>query len=243
MLEQGQRRALLEQRPQGPVLPPERQAEQPVPLAEVHGRRRPPRLDPHDRRVDLGRGAKVVGPYLEQVVDAAQQLDVRGQAAVQRVPGAGDQPHRELVLEHDDRRAERRGVRQQLEGQRRRDLVGDVCHTQIEIRQLRPHHVALQDRQLGLVRGPGDAAAELEDHARVDLDGDDGPRALEQPQRQVPRARPYLEDDVGGFHPGLVDDGVDDGRVLEDVLPPGLEELDAFFVGKRREEGGARASG
>ena len=41
----------------------------------------------------------------------------------------------------------------------------------------------------------------------------------------------------------LVDDGLDDHGVLQDVLAPGLEELDAFFFGKRREEGGARASG
>jgi hypothetical protein len=79
------------------------------------------------------------------------------------------------------------------------------------------------------VRRAGDAPPELEDHPRVDLDGHDGLGALEQAQRQVPGAGPDLEDDVGGLDARFLDDGVDDRGVLEDVLPSGLEELDAWW--------------
>ena len=75
---------------------------------------------------------------LEQVGDAREQLRVDGQAAVERVARARDQAHGELVLEHDDGRAEGRAVRQQLEGERRGDLVGDVGHAQVEVGQLLP---------------------------------------------------------------------------------------------------------
>lgn len=67
--------------------------------------------------------------------DAGQELRVGGQPAVQRVPGLSQQAHRELVLKHDDSGAEPAAVRQQLEGQRRADLVGDVGHAYVEVRQ------------------------------------------------------------------------------------------------------------
>ena len=87
---------------------------------------------------------------LEQVRDAREQLRVDCQAAVQAIAGARDQAHGELVLEHDDGRAEGRAVRQQLEGERGGDLVGDVGDAHIEVGQLLLHDVALHHlRRLG----------------------------------------------------------------------------------------------
>ena len=60
--------------------------------------------------------------HLDQVSDIAQQLRVDRQTAVQLRVGFGDQTHGELVLVHDHRRTKHRPVRQQLEGQRRRNL-------------------------------------------------------------------------------------------------------------------------
>lgn len=74
---------------------------------------------------------------------------------------------------------------------------------------------------------PLEPAVELEHHARVELDGDDGldPR-LEEALGEVSRARPDLEDGVGGLEPGLGDDGVHQRGVPQDVLPLGLLERD-----------------
>ena len=81
--------------------------------------------------------------HLEQVRDAREQLRIDGEAAVEAIPGARNQAHGKLVLEHDDGCAEGRAVRQQLEGERGGDLVGDVGHAHIEVGQLRLHHVTL----------------------------------------------------------------------------------------------------
>ena len=74
---------------------------------------------------------------------------------------------------------------------------------------------------------PLEPTVELEHHARVELDGDDGldPR-LKQALGEVPCARPNLEDGVGGLEPGLGDDGVHQRGVPQYVLPLGLLERD-----------------
>jgi hypothetical protein len=59
-----------------------------------------------------------------------------------------DEPHGELVLEHDDRCSEGGTVRQQLERERRRDLVWDVGHANIEVWQLCLHYVCLDDLRM-----------------------------------------------------------------------------------------------
>lgn len=74
---------------------------------------------------------------------------------------------------------------------------------------------------------PLETAVELEHHAWVELDGDDGLDAgLDQALGEVPRAGPDLEDGVGGLEAGLGDDGVNQRRVPQDVLPLGLLERD-----------------
>ena len=75
---------------------------------------------------------------------------------------------------------------------------------------------------------PLEPTVELEHHALVELNGDDGldPR-LKQALGEVPCARPDLEDGVGGLEPGLGDDGVHQRGVPQYVLPLGLLERDA----------------
>lgn len=85
----------------------------------------------------------IIQARLEEVGHAGEELRVDGQAAVERVPRARNQPHRKLVLEHDDGGAEGRPVRQQLERERRGDLVRDVCHAHVKVRQLHLHDVTL----------------------------------------------------------------------------------------------------
>ena len=70
-------------------------------------------------------------------------------------------------------------------------------------------------------------AAQLENHPRVELDGDNGLDAgLEQPLGEISRSGPDLEDGVGGLEAGLGDDGVHERRVPQDVLALGLLERD-----------------
>ena len=52
------------------------------------------------------------------------------------------------MLEHDDCCAEAGPVRQQLEGERRRDLVGDVGHTDVKEREALLHDIPLDDLQM-----------------------------------------------------------------------------------------------
>jgi hypothetical protein len=77
---------------------------------------------------------------------------------------------------------------------------------------------------------PLETAVELEHHARVDLDGDDGldPR-LEEALGEVSRTRPDLEDGVGGLEPGLGNYGIDQCGVPQDVLPLGLLKRDPIL--------------
>eukprot|EP00982_Pelagococcus_subviridis_P000018 212-Pelagococcus_subviridis.AAC.3 len=203
-------------------------ANQAVPLAEVHVDHGRPRLDSHDGGVHLGRRPEVILPNLQDVRRPRQELSVHRQATVERIPRVHAQTHRELSLEHQRRRPEHRPVRQELEHERRRDLVRTVGDAHVEVRQVHLEEVAADYLQIVPVRRPGDAALELDDHARVELDRDDFLRRLEEAHREVPGPRADLEDDVRGLDPALLDDGVDDHRVLEDVLPVALQELNAL---------------
>lgn len=74
---------------------------------------------------------------------------------------------------------------------------------------------------------PLEPPVELEHHARVELDSDDGlDPGLEEALGEVSCARTDLQDGVGGLEPGLGDDGVHQRRVPQDVLPLGFLERD-----------------
>lgn len=77
------------------------------------------------------------------------------------------------------------------------------------------------------VRSTLEPAIELENHARVELDGDDRLGDLQELLGEVPSAGSDLEDDVGRLDPGLVDDGLHQHGVLQDVLPLRLLEGNA----------------
>ena len=65
--------------------------------------------------------------------------------AVEGVASSGDQAHGKFVLEHDDGCSEGGAVRQELKGEGRGDLIGDVGHAHIKIWQLCLQHVTLDD--------------------------------------------------------------------------------------------------
>ncbi len=67
-------------------------------------------------------------------------------------------------------------------------------------------------------------------HARVDLDGDDALGHLQKLHCQVACAGPHLQHHVGALDAGLVHDGLHHQRVLQNVLPFALVELDTCAV-------------
>ena len=73
------------------------------------------------------------------------QLHVGGQARPERGAGLRDEAHRELALEHQDRHAEERAVREQPKDERGGDLVGRVGDADVKVGQLRLDKVADDD--------------------------------------------------------------------------------------------------
>lgn len=84
------------------------------------------------------------------------QLHVRGQAGPEVRAGTRDEAERELALEHQDRDAAQRAVREQAEDERRGDLVGRVGDADVEVGQLGFDEVADDDLEFALL-GPGGA--------------------------------------------------------------------------------------
>ena len=82
------------------------------------------------------------------MADAREELRIDSQAAVHGVPRPRNQAHRKFVLKHDDRSAEGGTVRQQLKGERRGYLVGDVGHADVKVGQVCLHHVCLDHLRL-----------------------------------------------------------------------------------------------
>jgi hypothetical protein len=70
------------------------------------------------------------------VTDLGKQLCVDGETTVEGVSGLSHKTHGELTLEHEKCVTELGAVSQKLEGQRRRDLVGSVGDTDIEIGEI-----------------------------------------------------------------------------------------------------------
>lgn len=137
-------------------------------------------------------------------------------------------------LEHEHATSRRVGHAQQLEDQGTRDLVGRIRDTHVVGWEIQLDGVAEQHLELLLVGGAHDALRDLAGHARVELDGDQPLGLLEDAHADVAGSGADLEDSVGGFQVGLVDDGVGDAGVLEDVLADvGVELEDIVLAGGR----------
>lgn len=86
--------------------------------------------------------------------------------------------------------------------------------------------------QLPLQRRPLHLAAQLRRHPRVQLHRNHAPRLLQYPRRQHTGTGADLQDGLDGLDVRLVDDGVRDGRVLEDMLADlGVELEDGRLAG------------
>ena len=84
--------------------------------------------------------------------------------------------------------------------------------------------------QAVLIRGASHAALQLQHHARVILDGYHALARRQQLHRQVAGAGPDFQHHVGALHARLLHDAVHHQRVLQDVLPLTLVELDGVHA-------------
>ena len=77
------------------------------------------------------------------MVDFGQKLSVDREAAVERVSRIGYQAHGKLPLEHDNSTSEGGPVREKLECEGRRDLVGDVGNADVEVGKIALEHIRI----------------------------------------------------------------------------------------------------
>ena len=107
---------------------------------------------------------------------------------------------------------------QKFENQRGRDLVGRICHTDVEEWKLDFYRVTADQVKLILVAHYVHTFGDFGDHARVHLHCDNLLASLEQCRSQVTRSRPDFENYVCWLDSSLVNDLLHDERVFEDVL-------------------------
>jgi len=121
-------------------------------------------------------------------------------------------------------------VKEELEDERGGDLVGHVGHAHVKEGQLGFDDVTDQHLQLRLVVGALDTLLQFCHHSWIKFTGDHLLDFVQHLDGHVTRARTNLEYCVGVAQRRLVNNGLDDKRVLEDVLSEGVVELDVLSV-------------
>mmetsp|Transcript_17832 Transcript_17832/g.53666 ORF Transcript_17832/g.53666 Transcript_17832/m.53666 type:complete len:400 (+) Transcript_17832:82-1281(+) len=217
VLQNPQRVLGAERRPERLPLSPEAHAHQAVPLAEVHLDRGVPGHDLDHHGVDLRRGVEAAPGDFAHAGDLDEEPRVQGQAAVVVLADLRDEPLRELLLEHEDRAAEERAVREEAEDEGRGDLVRHVGRADVEDGPRAAQHVRLLHLEVRPAR-IGGPLPNLCGHSRVDLVRHHALRPLEQPDRHVTGSRTDLEDRVAGLEVAGREDLLHDAWVLEHVL-------------------------
>lgn len=91
--------------------------------------------------------------------------------------------------------------------------------THVKVGKVALEDIPLDNLQFAGVGGPLEPPAELEHHAGVEHEGDDGLGRLDELPGEVPGAKSDLEHDVGGLDAGLLDDGLDEHGVIQHMLP------------------------
>ena len=84
--------------------------------------------------------------------------------------------------------------------------------------------------EVGGVGSALEATLELENHSRIDFDGDNSFRRIKQLFREISCSGSDLEDDVRGFYARLLHDGVDQHGVLQNVLTLRFLERNSSLV-------------
>lgn len=218
LLQHGQDSGGLEAGVDGLVLSNEADSQKTVPLVEVDRRTGVLDLDLDDRRLDIGRRSEVTSADLHDVRDLGPHLHIDGQSAVQRVTRSGQKTHGKLVLEHEHGHSRRPRQVQQLENQRRRDLVRCVGNANVKVGELGLDTVSEHDFQLLLLGLALDSFGQLSGHSRIHLDGNHLSSLLENSNSQVTGTGADFQNSVTGLDVGLVDNTLGHKRVFENML-------------------------
>jgi hypothetical protein len=137
------------------------------------------RHEAHDGRLDIGRRSEVVLAHIHHVINLGIELHVRRQTGPESGTGLGDESHRKLTLEHQNRHSKQRTMGQEAEDERGRDLVRCIGDADIKVGELCLHKVAYDDLEPSLL-GPGNLVrANSRDEQRMVNEGPTCPgRAL-----------------------------------------------------------------
>jgi hypothetical protein len=101
------------------------------------------------------------------MIHPREELHVHTKAAVHVASGLRNQTHCEFSLKHEDGAAEHRPVLEELEHERRRDLIRGIRDAKIEEWQLGLDGVALNELKFVLVAELVNSLSYLGDHTRV----------------------------------------------------------------------------
>ncbi len=186
--------------------------------------------EPDERRLDLGRRPEGPRADVEQPRHGAARLQHHGQPAVGLPPRAGGHPVHDLLLQHEVHIADAADLVEQVEQQRRGDVVGQVADdaqplarrregTEVEAQRVRAVHVQLAEADAAILQ--------RSDEVAVELDRVEPARRAQEVERDGAFARPDLHEAVRRPRRHGGDDAPDHLRVVEEVLAEAL----AWLVG------------
>lgn len=190
------------------------------------------RLNSDDIGLDLGRRLEVLLADLHDVLARSPEVDVDTQPRVESIAGPSHQSLCEFSLEHEHGDAGRVGHGQHLEDERTGNLVGRVGDEGVAWRHFGHLDDISQDDFELLGQGSAlDTLGDFGTHTGIKFDGDDLLGLFEGADRDVTGTGTDFDDDIGGLEEGLVDNGIRDTGVLEDMLAKVLVELEDVGVG------------
>jgi len=181
------------------------------------------RRHPEHRGVDARRRLERFGRHVEQGLDPVAPLQHHRQPAEVLVAGLRGDPVDHLLLQHEVLVLDGVTRLEQVEQDRRRDVVGQVADdAKLSTRRRGGQGGEIDVEHVGLDHLEARRAAQP--HSQVPIELDDGERlaALEQRTGQCAAAGPDLDEGVSRLRVDCVDDPVDDRSVDEEVLPEPL---------------------
>jgi hypothetical protein len=205
-------------------------------MVAVCERIRRQRHEPHDRRVHLRRRPERAGRHLEQVFHAAARLQHDAQPAVDLAARVGGHAVHHFLLQHEVHVADRGGVLERVEQQRRGDVVGQVadqadrCAAR-ERGDVDGERVGFDDLELADARG---RRAQARGQVAVELDRGQRADAREQREGERAFARADLDEALARLRVDRAQQPVDDAALVQEMLPEALLHHVRFGHGRAR---------
>ncbi|MCK1786564.1 hypothetical protein L9Z73_20090 [Pseudomonas sp. TNT11] len=191
----------------------------------------------HDGRIDLRRRVERARANVEQVFDAAVVLNHDRQTAPITATRAGGQALNHFFLQHEVHVADDPGVVQQVEDQRRGDVVWQVAHDPqavgrgIEAGEVELQRIALVQDEVGLA---AKLLVEDRDQVFIEFNHVQLSAAGQQALGQCALARADFQQTVFGLGMDGAQDAVNHASVVQEVLPEALARPVLVMLGHIR---------